>query len=284
MNIITENCLGFKNGEFTSISSITIPVNTIGVNRGYGVFDFFGVINQTPFYLDRHLNRFFNSINTLRLTIEYNIDEVEHIIKTVIQKNDAADYYIKLFALPMKSEGALSLESGLYIIPVNADPINQEVYIQGGSLITKDYQRFLPEVKTTNYLPVVYWYSEIVQKGALDVLYCHHGIVRETSRGNVFMIKNDVVYSPATDILKGITRSVLIDLLNEKGIPVLEIDFTQDELKLADEVFLTSTTKKILPIVRIDDATIADGRVGKQTVELMQIFKKLTNKGGLGST
>jgi branched-chain amino acid aminotransferase len=284
MNIITEKCLGFKNGEFTSISSITIPVNTIGVNRGYGVFDFFGVINHKPFYLERHLDRFFNSINTLRLTIEFSRDEVERIIKTVIQKNDAADFYIKLFALPLKSEGSLSLESGLYIIPVNADPINNDVYTTGGSIVTKEYQRFLPEVKTTNYLPVVYWYSEIASKNALDVLYYNQDVVRETSRGNVFMVKDEIFYTPATDILKGITRSVLIDLLNEQGMPVQEIDFTLDELKQADEIFLTSTTKKILPIVRIDDALIADGRVGKQTTELMQKFKYLTNKGELGST
>ena len=69
-------------------------------------------------------------------------------------------------------------------------PFNSEVYINGGSLITKEYMRFLPEAKSTNYLPLIYWASEISEVNAIDVLFYYNNTIHETSRGNIFMVKN----------------------------------------------------------------------------------------------
>lgn len=269
------NRIGFNNGEFADISLISISVDNIGVNRGYGAFDFFGVINRKTFYLDRHLDRFFNSLEILRLKINKNREQVKSLIEEVVKKNEERDFYIKLFAIPLSSDAAPSLECGFYIIPVSASPFDKEIYLKGGTLITKDYSRFAPEAKSTNYLPLIYWYTEISGAGAVDVLYCSDNGIKETSRGNIFIVKDSVAYTPDSGVLKGITRSVVIDILKSNKQIVFEKAVTIEELYSADEVFLTSTTKKVLPITKIDGKTIGNGQVGPITNLLIKEFDAL---------
>jgi branched-subunit amino acid aminotransferase/4-amino-4-deoxychorismate lyase len=270
--------VGFIENEFIEIQHARIAVDSIAVNRGYGAFDFFGVINKKPFYLDRHLDRFFRTIELLRTTIHFNRNEIASLIDQIIQKNEERDFYIKLFALPNASHTVPGLDSALYIIPVHAGSFDPQLYENGGRLISKEYSRFLPEAKSTNYLPMVFWYPEIVKNQAVDVLYYFNNIVHETSRGNIFMVKEQKVYTPSHDILKGITRSVIIDILMQKNIEIIEKQITLSELMDADEVFLTSTTKKVLPIVRIDDKEVGTGAVGKVTRELFSKFEQLQRK------
>ncbi len=266
--------IGFNNGAFTELSHIAISVDNIAVNRGYGVFDFFGVVNKKPFYVDRHLDRFFNSLNLLRLKINFNREEVKGLIDSVIQQNDEV-FYLKLFAIPMNPEVTQNLTSAFYILPVDSPPFNSVVYENGGNLITREYMRFLPEAKSTNYLPLIYWYPEITEYNAVDVLFYQNNIIHETSRGNIFLVKNNQIKTPANNILKGITRSVVMDIINEKKLHFAEASVTLEELYAADEIFLTSTTKKILPIVKIDHNVIGTGKAGETTKELMHLFQKL---------
>jgi branched-subunit amino acid aminotransferase/4-amino-4-deoxychorismate lyase len=238
------------------------------------VFDFFGVINKKPFYGERHLDRFFTSLNLLRLKINFNRAEVERLIESVIQQNEEV-FYLKLFAIPLNSEVAQNLSSAFYILPVDSSSFDSDVYKNGGNLITKEYMRFLPEAKSTNYLPLIYWYPEISEGNAIDVLFFHNNTIHETSRGNIFLVKNNAIKTPANNILKGITRSVVIDIMRKKNLHFAEESITLDELYGADEIFLTSTTKKILPIVKVDHHVIGNGKVGDTTKGLMQLFGKL---------
>ena len=271
--------IGFSNGEFTELSRIAISVDNIAVNRGYGVFDFFGVVNKKPFHVDRHLDRFFNSLSLLRLKISFNREEVKRLIDSVIQQNDEV-FYLKLFAIPLNSEVTQNLTSAFYILPVDSPPFNSVVYESGGNLITREYMRFLPEAKSTNYLPLIYWYPEISEDNAIDVLFYNNNTIHETSRGNIFLVKNNKIKTPANNILKGITRSVAIDIIKEKRLHFAEESITLEELYGADEIFLTSTTKKILPIVKIDHHLIGTGKVGETTKELMHLFQKLQEGWG----
>lgn len=268
---------GFSNGQFTEISTILISIDNTAVNRGYGAFDFFGVLNKKAFYLDRHLDRFFRTLELLKLSINFSREEVISHIETVIQLNNATDFYIKLFALPLNSDSTEDLISSFYIMPVTMSAFDEEVYLHGGNLITKEYSRFLPEAKSTNYFPLIYWRTEISNNKAVDVLYYHNNFINETSRGNIFLVKNNRVYTPSTDILKGITRSIVIDILKGNNSVCVENQITLTELFDADEVFLSSTTKKILPIVKIDNKIIGNGKVGKNTAELMEAFREIQN-------
>ncbi|MGD2033439.1 MAG: aminotransferase class IV [Bacteroidales bacterium] len=266
---------GFNNGQFIETDKISVPIDNLGINRGYGAFDFFGVINRKPFYIERHLDRFMHTIELLRLEISYKHDEIKALIENTIHRNQASDFYIKLFALPLYPDSAGSLKSGLYILPVTAISYDEELYSKGAKLITKNYTRFLPEAKSTNYLPMVFWYAELMEQHAVDVLYLTDHFVRETSRGNIFMVKNEIVYTPGKDILKGITKSIVMDILNKWPLKLIENEISINDLLNAEEIFISSTTKKIMPVVEIDSKKIGDGRVGQITKKIMTEFEHI---------
>ena len=253
---------GFSKNKYCDASKIKVPADSIGLNRGYAAFDFMKVVNRKPFYTDRHLNRFFRTMQVLRIEIPYSRDEIKAIIETLAEKNAGTNYGLKFFAVPLEPTDSESYPADLIITPVELPVYPAEMFEKGSSLLTKEYARFLPEAKSTNYLPTMFWENELKKNNALEILYYFNGQVLETSKSNIFIVKNNQVYTPGKNVLKGITRSIVIDLLNEKQILFLEKDISTDELFTADEVFITSTTKGIAPIIKIDNITIGSGNPG----------------------
>ena len=267
--------IGFAINQYLSVSDINLAADAIAVNRGYGAFDFFGVINGTGFYFERHLDRFFNSMQLMRLHINFSKSEVKSIIERLFERNNKSNFYIKLFAYPLKDFSGKKIQSELFVLPVMMPVDNSFDYKNGVKLISKEYQRFLPEAKSTNYLPLVYWQNEISDAKAADVLYYSQGSIRESSRGNVFLVLNGEVLTPGSKILRGITRSVVMDLLNDNGVSVIEKEIPFGLMLKADEIFLSSTTKKILPVTQVDENTISNGSVGQVSSLLIQKFEEL---------
>lgn len=266
---------GYCYHQFTEAEAITLPAGSIAANRAYGAFDFFGVRHRQAFYLHRHLERFFTTMSLMRLKIKYSPEQLQALVHEIIQRCQEDDFYIKLFAYPIDTFSGSEIPAELFIIPLVLPIDTRFNYNTGIMLISKEYQRFLPEAKSTNYLPLVYWQHEIDLAGAADVLYYNAGIVSETSRGNVFLVKNGKVFTPARNMLKGITRSIILDLLQEKGEPCIERDIAFDELFTADEVFLSGTTKKVLPVTCIDHRIIHKGQIGPTSQWLMSEFESL---------
>ena len=182
---------------------------------------------------------------------------------------------LKFFAVPVDSADPDIYQSDLYITPVDLPVYSPDMAKKGSALITKEYARFLPEAKSTNYLPVVFWENEVKKHGAIDALYYFNDRVLETSKSNIFIVRNNQVFTPGANVLKGITRSIVIDILHEKQIPFSEKDVSTDELFTADEVFITSTTKGVAPIVQIDGKIIGNGKVETVSKILMEAYQKL---------
>ncbi|MEI9912277.1 MAG: aminotransferase class IV [Bacteroidota bacterium] len=144
---------------------------------------------------------------------------------------------------------------------------------KGYSVITYEHQRQLPHIKSINYLVAVWLQPLLKEKGADDVLYHYNNIITEFPRSNVFIVTADnILVTPARNILYGITRKHVLSLA-AGYLPVEERDITLPELMNATEVFLTSTTKKIIPVLHIDNNTIGNGKPGPVTREL---YRQLT--------
>lgn len=263
--------IGFSNGVYVPTPEITFPVDSLAVNRGYGAYEFFGVHHRKPFYMDRHLERLANSLKILRLKTNY-FPAIEQVVASLIQQNPLPDFYIKLFVLPIHAANPQEMEGNLYIFPVVFPPFSNDEFEKGLPLISRNFTRFLPEAKSTAYLAGQYWQHEITQAGALDVLFHTDGTVTETSRGNIFMVKNEKVFTPHVGMLKGITRSVVIDLIHLNGVEFEEKTISLEELLLADEVIVTSTTKEVMPIIKIDNRNIGTGQPGLFSKWMAQEF------------
>lgn len=263
--------IGFCNGKYMPVNEITIPADSLAVNRGFGAYDFFSVINGIPFYLDRHIHRFKETLRLLKFDNKH-LHEIDNIIKQLIAYNKTHQSFgIKLFALPTQ-ESNPPLNTELYALPTQLIKFNNNDYQNGCKLILREYKRFLPEAKSTAYLASQYYKDEIDKFGAADVLYHDNGFIRETSRGNFFLVKNNIVFTPKNEVLKGITQSVLFDIMNEASIPYKVEDINLEQMRDADEVFVTSSTKLVLPIVNIDGLKINQEIPGELSKQLLKLF------------
>lgn len=266
--------LGFFNGSYISLDEITVPITNFSINRGYGAYEFFEIINRRPFFLDRHIARLKNSLKLLRLENKHT-DNLVEISQQLIEKNNFDKGFIKILVLPKNAKNPERMDSNLYVFPVKYWTFTNENYRQGMNLILQEYQRFLPEAKSTNYLPGQYLQYEIDNSLSVDVLFHCNKVVLETSRGNIFMIKDNQLLTPKQNILHGITRSLIMEIAQQQNIPFFEKNICLNDLYAADEVFISSTSKQVMPIVKIHEQVINDGTPGRYSKMLLSELIKL---------
>ncbi len=266
--------IGFNNGNYQAIDEIGIPVTSLSVNRGYGAFEFFEIRHHKPFFGDRHLARFRHSMELLKLQTDFD-DQLQEIVAELIKRNEFENGYLKMFALPHNTRYKNHRQASLYAFPCAMPLYPPKLYTDGARLVMKTHKRFLPEAKSTNYLAGQYWMDEMEDKQIIDVLYNDGELISETSRGNVFMVKDNLVLTPDKGVLKGVTRGLVLDLLAEHGILHAETEVSIAMLLDADEVFVSSTTKHVMPITQIDDITIGNGKPGPKTLEIREAFLRL---------
>lgn len=265
----------FTNDRIIDSNNASIHPMDIGLIRGYGIFDFFRTSGYTPLFLTDYLDRFIRSAEKTHLQLNFTKEELAQIIHDLIQKNDLEQGGIRMLLSGGVSENHFSPTDGsLFIFCEDLDFPAQLKYENGVKLLSADHVRAIADVKTTNYaFPV--WHSVNWKKeGAEDVIYHHNGFISESSRSNIFVIKNGKIATPDQNILHGITRKRVLEL--DPSIEIRPIRF--EELLDADELFMTATTKKILPVTMIDEKKIGLGIPGSRTIQLMSAFAAMEKK------
>jgi branched-chain amino acid aminotransferase len=264
----------FLNNEIVPAEKANIGIKDIGILRGFAIFDFFRTVNFKPMMMDGYLQRFINSAKMMDLPLHYLQKDLENIILLLIEKNDYAEAGVRLVLTGGYSDNAfLPAQPNFMILiePVKLPP--NEWFENGIKLLTHHYQREWSQIKTTNYLTSVKLAPRCRQKGAVDVLYHYQGQLREVSRSNVFVVKNGVIATPDDGVLLGITRAKVIQLAKQH-YQVEERAVSMEEVFEADEIFMTGTTKKVLPVVQIDEKLIANGKPGSISNHLVGLFNE----------
>ncbi|WP_114750851.1 aminotransferase class IV [Pleomorphovibrio marinus] len=244
----------------------------IGLIRGYAIFDFFRTVNYQGLFLEEYLERFTQSAKMAFLPLDFEKEALKEIITTLIEKNDHAKGGIRMLLTGgISPNHFLPAKGDLYIFCEPLQLPSEEKYARGVKLLSVDYVRPIPTIKTTNYTLPCLLSVDWKTAGAEDVLYHHQGVISESSRSNVFIVKDGIISTPKSNILLGITRRHTMELAREVQVR----DIALKEVFEADEVFITSTTKRILPITQLDDQEIADGKVGSLTRSLMNQFEAM---------
>lgn len=231
-----------------------LHIRDLAIQRGYGVFDFLKVLNGYPVFMEQHLQRFYYSAEQMHLAVPYKIEEIKNIIQSLLLKNECSHTGVR-----MTLTGGYSADGYQIAIPnliIETRPFSEPTaaqLAQGIHLISFEHQRQLPHVKTIDYLMAI-WLRDLLEKnGADDVLYHQHGWVTECPRSNFFIVHNDNrIVTPAAGILKGVIRNKLLEYAPGKH-QLEERSLSLQEIKTAKEAFITSTTKTILPVTRLDD-------------------------------
>lgn len=268
----------FLNDRFVENSEAMLHVSDLSIQRGYGIFDFCRTINGVPLFLEDHLQRFYNSATAMHLPVRYNMQELSSIIHELIQRSSIPEAGIRMMLTGGYSkDGYQPAEPNLILTCNPAKAATENDFEKGYSIITHQYQRELPHIKSINYLMAVWLQPLLKEKQADDLLYYNSESITEFPRCNVFIVTPDSkLVTPAKNVLAGITRKNILSLAAEV-MTVEQRDIPVDELIDASEVFLTATTKKILPILRINGQDVGEGKPGIITTKLYKKFLELEN-------
>jgi branched-chain amino acid aminotransferase len=265
----------FANSKIIESDKAQIHPMDIGLIRGYGIFDFFRTSNYSPLFLGDYLDRFIRSAEKTLLNLTFNKGELSQIIHELVEKNDLKNGGIRMLLTGGVSENHFSPTNGsFFIFCEELEFPSESKYEKGVKLLALEHIRSIADIKTTNYaFPV--WHSNIWKKeGAEDVLYHMNGQISESSRSNIFIVKDGKISTPQQHILHGITRKRILELA-----PYTEIrNITLQEVFDSDEVFMSSTTKKVLPVTKIDNRTIGNGIPGPITKKLYEEFIEMEQK------
>jgi len=268
--------LCYINGKIISAANGQVGITDLGLQRGYGVFDFVRSYNGKLFHLEEHIERLRRSGSEVNLKLPVSNKEIHEISKQLIKDSDLHTPAIRLILTGGYSRSSLLSENPNFIMIAEELPtFPSELYTQGAQIITVEYQRELPHVKSINYLNAARLEPLKREKGAFDILYHFRHGVTECPQNNFFIFQGDTLVTPSGHILYGITRRLVLKL-SEKHFTTQERPVSIDELEIIDEAFVTSTSKDIIPVTRIEGKNVGDGSVGPRTKKIMELFDEYT--------
>jgi branched-chain amino acid aminotransferase len=274
----------YINGSFYPKEEAKISVFDHGLLYGDGVFEGLRSYGGTVFHMADHIERLFESAKAIRMQIPLSHEEMADAVNQTIKANKIKDGYVRLIVT--RGSGTLGLDPTRCSVPqviIIADSIMlypEEYYEHGLEIITSSVIRnhpaaLSPRIKSLNYLNNILAKIEGLKAGCIEALMLNHkGEVAECTGDNIFLVKRGVLLTPSLDagILDGVTRDVVIQLAKQQGIEVHETGLTKHDVYIADECFLTGTAAEVIPVVRVDDRQIGDGKPGPVTRDLKKRF------------
>jgi len=270
----------YFNGEISPLDTTLFKSNDLGLLRGYGMFDYFRTYNGIPFRWDDYWQRFENSAKLLKLPLPLNQEETAEILADLHALSGEAEVAFRFVLTGGYAPDSVNVVKPNFLIRTEALPQdNPAGLLKGIKVLPYQYVRDLPEIKTTNYVHMVLMADEMKKQGASDLLFHKDGEISELTRSNFFIFKGDTLITSDTNILRGITRKVVLELA--KAHFKIEVrPLLYSELETADEAFTTSSTKWVMPIVQIGDNPVGDGKAGQRTLSLQDLFKKVVMEWG----
>jgi branched-chain amino acid aminotransferase len=282
------------NGRIFDECKAVISVFDHGFLYGEGIYETLRTYNSRLFLYDRHTRRLRNSARMIELMIPFTDEELaRHISDTIgATKLEGKEAYVRV--LVTRGVGELSYDlkatpkpSWVIIVKPLIEPPS-EIYERGCKVVLVDVVRNHPKsvnpmIKSNNLMNQALAAQQAFQRGAFDaVMRNNHGELTECATSNLFIVRNDTVLTPPIEsgLLPGITRELLFEVGRNTGLEVREQMLRDDDLFDADEAFLTSTTREVIPIVAVDERAIGNGKPGMVTRTLLKAFRALARKAG----
>jgi branched-chain amino acid aminotransferase len=268
----------YLNGKYVPFDQACLPLNDLGLVRGYGVFDFLRTYNGVPFKLTEHVQRLQNSAKLIGLSLPWSTAEIAEITQNTLTHNHLPEANIRIVVTGGASADFITPlgQPSLMVIVTPVSQYPQEYYEQGIKVITVPIERFIPKAKSLNYISAIGALQQAKQTNAVEALYVNsQGEVLEGTTTNFFVFRGSQLITPKEGILNGITRDVILELAKDR-FEIVEQSIAFSQLNHCDEAFITSSTKEIMPVVQIDELYISQGKPGENTQSLMHLFHKYT--------
>jgi branched-chain amino acid aminotransferase len=277
----------YVNGTITRAEDAVIPVYDHGFLYGEGIYETLRTYNGVAFLYDRHVRRLRASADHLRLDVPFDDETLRGwIADTCAAAGDIGEAYIRVLLTRGVGELTYDVRStpapSLVIIVKPLDEPPARVFTDGitislVSILRNHPGSVNPIIKSNNLLNNALAMQEANRRGAEEGLMCNYrGELSECSQSNFFIVRGGVALTPKTKagLLEGITRAFLFDVGQEVGVEVRDETLFPKDLDTADEAFITSTTRELSPVTRVDERVIGDGKPGPITMKLLDGYRK----------
>ena len=274
----------FLNGRFLPLEQATVSVLDRGFIFGDGVYELIPVYSRAPFRMDEHLARLERSLAAVRIANPYARDKWRSIILELVAKQPWEDQgvYLQVTRGVAKRDHAFPAGVEPTVFAMSNPLVNppRELVEKGVAAVSAPDNRWLRcDIKSISLIGNVLLRQASADAGAAETILFRDGILTEASASNVFVAKNGVVLSPPKSnlILPGITYDVVVEIAQQLGLPLEFRDIREAEVRAADELWVTSSSKEILAVVELDGKPVGEGRPGplfRRAWEGYQEFKR----------
>ncbi len=278
----------YLNGQFIPLSEAKISPMDRGFLFGDGVYEVIPVYAGQAFCLEEHLARLQCSLDGIRLSNPHSNEEWQNIFTTLIDDTCDSDQslYLQVTRGEMRSRnhifiGNETLSPTIFAMCSPLPEQSNEPLIQGASVITlADIRWRNCHLKVTSLMANVLLKQQAQDAGCVEALMVRDGMITEGSASNFFIVKAGAVITPPknNEVLPGITRDLILSLAQENNIKVTEKPINLGALKSADEVWITSSTREILPITSVDNNAVGDGKIGPIWKKMNTCFTTYKNQ------
>ncbi|MDF1782021.1 MAG: D-amino acid aminotransferase [Alcanivoracaceae bacterium] len=265
--------IAYLNGELLPLEEARISPLDRGFLFADGIYEVIPAYSGVLFRLDEHLERLEHSLREIQLDNPHTRPQWKKILQSVIEKNGGGNISVYLQitrGAPAKRDHAYPEHCAPTVFamtnPIATPAADTPDTCEGVAVITMDDIRWARcDIKSIALLPNVMMRQHAVQQGSAEAILIRDGFATEGSATNFFIVSNGVVVTPPKShlILPGITRDLTVELCQENGIAIEEREVTEIELKKADEIWLSSSTKEIVPVVTLNGNSVGNGEPGE---------------------
>jgi D-alanine transaminase len=275
----------FLNGRLVPLEQANVSVLDRGFIFGDGVYELVPVYSRVPFRLDEHLTRLERSLGEAKIRNPYSRAQWRsHIYQLVdAQAFDDQGVYFQVTRGVAKRDHAFpkSLEPTVFMMsnPLLSPP--QAQVEKGGAAVSATDNRWLRcDIKSISLIGNCLLRQMSAEAGAVETILFRDGKLTEASASNVFIVKRGVIHSPPKSnlILPGITYDVVSELAHANNLPIEFGEVSEAEVRAADEIWVTSSSKEVLAIVELDGKRVGDGRPGPLFRRMHQLYQEFKQK------
>jgi branched-chain amino acid aminotransferase len=266
----------YVDGEYLPDNQARLPVDDLAILRGIGVFDLMNTRRGKPLFIKEHISRLCDSARKVNLTIPWSAEQIQRIVENTVAKNDLDEASIRVVITGGSSPDFITPAGRPRLIVLVTPPpkMPRGWYEKGVKVISVRAERRLPGAKSIDYLPAALALGQAKARNAVEAIYLDRDDrALEGTTSNLFIFSGDILLSPARNILSGITRSVVLELAR-RDFRVELRDISYSDMIAAREVFITGTSRGVVPVIQVDDTQIGDGRPGPNTRKIMSALEE----------
>lgn len=270
----------YLNGEFLPADQACVPVLDRGFIFGDGVYEVIPAYGGNLFRLPEHLQRLHNSLAAVRIPNPLDDTAWARMLDTLVAQNGGGDQSVYLQVTRGSAQRDHAMPENptptVFAMCNPLHPVSQEIREKGIAAITLDDIRWQRcHIKAISLLPNILLRQEALDQHAAEAILIRDGIATEGAASNLFAVVDGVLTTPPTGpfLLPGITRDLILELAAAHDIPHCEGAITPEQLRNADEIWLTSSTKEILAVTRLDNMPVATGQPGPLYQRMLALYQ-----------